>query len=294
MNSPKFLILGATGLLGSRILNDIPNSFGTYNKTNLSIQDNLLFFDGENKDDLLTIISLTQPDFVINCIGLANVDQCETQPEKCWNINTKFANSVALICKNRKIKFIHISTDHFYFNLGKMLHEYDNPSYTNYYGYSKLYAEKFVLISNPEAIIVRTNFFHFNLINPKTFIDNLIIKITNGESVSSFKNVLFTPISTTILIESILKLIEVNYSGIIHVSANEPISKYDFHNLVLDNFGLDHKNHFPIEIDEAKLKANRPKNMSLSNKNYVKILGRQMPSINNMIKIEMNHISDRK
>ena len=283
----KTLILGASGSLGSRLLSSFENSYGTYYSSSPSSKLNLYRLDALDTKRLSALIRDVCPDIVINCIALTNVDSCEDNPEKSWMINCELPGEVAKICRSRGIKFVQISTDHYVNDKKTRISETDTVSSTNQYSFTKLSAEKLVLSQNPNAMILRTNFFHFNLSNPQTFLDNLIINCKNNIITQSFSDVWFSPVSTRTLVLYLKKLLEINFSGLINVSSNEIITKYEFHKQVLNCFDVSNNSHKPISINKVSLKALRPRNMSLDNSNLIKATKITMPSICDMIKEEI-------
>jgi len=289
----KILILGATGLLGSRMFEGFKYSAGTYLKSANRPEENLYHLDGIDENSLIEIVNKVCPDVIINCIGLANLDECEKFPEKCWLINTKIPVLVSRLCQEKQIKFIQISTDNFFNNEKLPLQENDEINFVNQYGFAKYYSERLILKINPNSLILRVNFFHFNLTEPKTFIDKLIKKIRNKESEYSFSDVIFTPVSTQTLISYLKILIEFDSSGIFQVASSKAISKYEFHNLVLEALNLDTVYHIASQIDKAKLNAPRPKQMSLDNSKLLNLTKVAMPSISDMITHEIDYFLTR-
>jgi dTDP-4-dehydrorhamnose reductase len=283
----KILVLGASGSLGSRIHQSISNSHGTFFSYSPVNKSNLYYLDVLNLNKFSELLEEIQPDVVINCIGFTNVDDCEKFPEKCWIINCKSPVDIAEICKVNDIKFVHISTDH-YLNISNIkLLETDPIGLVNQYSYSKFYAEKMIVKVNQNAIVIRTNFFHFNFENPTSFLDKLIINSRNKVITQSYNDVWFTPISTKTLILYLNKLLELNFSGLINISSNEVISKYDFHQTVLDCLNTSKDLHRSFSVDDIKLRALRPKYMALDNRRLVEITRINTPSIYDMIREEI-------
>lgn len=283
----KILILGASGLLGSRLLHSIDNSYGTYFSSLPSDESNFYHLDALNINELDIILKEVRPDVVINCIGLTNVDECEKFREKSWMLNCSLPVDISKICKLKNIKFVHISTDHYNNLAGTKLTEIDNVSLPNYYSFTKFSAEKMIQEVNPDAIIIRTNFFHFDFACPKTFLDELIINNSKKIGTTSFYDILFSPVSTSILILYLQKLLELNFCGLISIASEEVLSKYDFHQMVLGCLGLDRSLHTPVSINEIKLYATRPKYMALSNHKLLEITQIPMPRIYDMIMEEI-------
>ena len=157
----------------------------------------------------------------------------------------------------------------------------------NQYSYAKFYAEKMIMSINQNAIVIRTNFFHFDLENPTSFLDKLIINSRNKVLTQSYSDVWFTPISTKTLILYLNRLLELNFSGLINISSNEVMSKYDFHQTVLDCLKVSKDLHRPFSIDDVKLRALRPRYMALDNKKLEETTRIKIPSIYDMIAEEI-------
>ncbi|MCX6197291.1 MAG: sugar nucleotide-binding protein [Flavobacteriia bacterium] len=283
----KILVLGASGSLGSRIHRSISNSYGTFFSYTPVNKSNMFYLDASNLNHFSKLLNEIQPDAVINCIGFTNVDDCEEFPEKSWIINCKLPADIAEICKLNDVKFVHISTDHYLNKSNDKLLETGAVGLVNQYSFAKFYAEKMIMTINQNAIVIRTNFFHFDLENPTSFLDKLIISSINKVMTQSYNDVWFTPISTRTLILYLNKLLELNFSGLINISSNEVMSKYDFHQNVLDCLKVSKDLHRPFSIDDVKLRALRPKYMALDNKKLEETTGIKTPTIYDMIAEEI-------
>ena len=63
-------------------------------------------------------IKIIIPDIMVNTIAITNIDQCEKNQVFSEYVNCHIALMLSTICKKNNIKFVHISTDHF-FSLNK-------------------------------------------------------------------------------------------------------------------------------------------------------------------------------
>lgn len=285
------MILGASGYLGSRFLSEIGNSFGTYFQKNIDTNLKLFYLNGFKENDLEILLNKVKPDVVLNCIGFPEVDLCEILPEKSYLINTWLPYKFAAICKELSIKYVHFSTDHYESVSGKKLRELEQFKIINQYGAAKNLAERMILKANNESLIVRANFFHFGSNTSRNFLENLIVKITSQKLGESFHDVYFTPIATTYLIRYVQMLIEMNYVGLIHISSNEVVSKYDFHEMVLQKLELDTKFHKSVSVEKIQLAARRPKFMALDNSLMNQICRIKVPTLYDMISEEITKYS---
>jgi len=285
----RILILGATGHLGSRLFKLFQQDgqiFGTYN-LHKSSDENLMHWDGSNINELENLIENLNPIFVINCIGFAQVDLSEMFPEKAFMLNSILPYEIGRICYKSKVKLVHISTDHFNGHNTMALSEDDPVASPNIYSVSKLLGEKYVLNEDPSSIVVRANFFHFTKNSNNSFLDICINSVLLKESIIGFRDIFFSPVSTLFLKQCILKLIDINYSGLVNISSNEVISKYDFLKEIFIMLELEATTINSGSIFESNLLANRPLNMALSNKKYKELTKEIIPSLKEMIKSEL-------
>jgi dTDP-4-dehydrorhamnose reductase len=283
----KILVLGSNGLLGSRFGDYLDEFDGTFFHTRPSGGGQYHYFDISQVNEFKKLIELVQPEVVINCTGYTNVEKCEKFPEKSWRINCSSVVEIAEICRISSIKFIHISTDHFIQFNSKKMSEVDTIFPSNQYSFAKLNAESMINGVNPYSLIIRTNFFEININKPRTFLDQMVINIKSGGKVSSFKDVEFSPISINQLIISILELVKIDYCGIVNIGSINSISKFDFHNLVLNALNIYTNLHNAVSIDDLLHLAKRPKNMALDVTKFGQLTGHKIPEICDMINEEI-------
>jgi dTDP-4-dehydrorhamnose reductase len=283
----KYLVLGASGLLGTKLLSFFPQSHGTFFENRTRSSKDVSFLDVADINTFRLLLERVRPDVVINCTGITKVDLCEQFPEKCWKLNSWQPLQIAQVCSARAIKYVHISTDHFLNVHDIKLKESDKALPINQYGFSKLSAESFILAANRHSLVIRSNFFHFNLYSPKTFLDNLIDGVKKRKVFHSFSDVFFTPISTYQLATYIEKLVDINVAGVVNIASSEILSKFDFHNAVLKEINAPLEFHLPALLDSVELQAQRPRFMALDNSLLERSLGVKVPSIYDMIKTEL-------
>jgi len=286
----KYLILGASGLLGSKLIAYTPQSHGTYFENMTNTGTNMSFLDMNNSKSFGFLLEKIKPDVVINCTGMTDVDLSERLPEKCWKLNCWLPMTIAQECNAKSIKYVHISSDHFLNLSGAKLKERDVCMPINQYGFSKLNAEKLIYSENKHSLIIRANFFHFNLYSPKTFLDQLLYSVKQGKIAYSFSDVFFTPISTFQMAMYIQDLVEKDFVGVINISSSEVLSKFDFHSAILKELYPRSDFHLPALLESIGLKAARPRYMALDNNLLQETLGVKVPSIYDMIQTELDLI----
>ena len=120
-------------------------------------------------------------------------------------------------------------------------------------------------------LIVRTNFFGWGTKYRKSFSDIIIQKLKKKRTIGLFDDVYFNPVSIVFLCKIIKNLILENKKGIINVSSNLSISKYQFGLIIAKIFNYNTKFIKPIKLTDKKI-TKRSNFMSLSNRKLIKTL----------------------
>ena len=215
---------------------------------------------------------------------------CEINQEKAFLTNVEFLNEIKKAIDPEKTKLIHISTDQIFDGNSKFYKETDLTSPINYYGKSKLLAEK-ICKEIKNSVIIRTNFIGWSQNKKKiTFLNWLFSTLATDGHVKMFNDVYFSPIEVSKFSETILNLMASPFSGLINISGKDRVSKYEFGKLIANEFGYDSKSIIPISVSDLKLNARRQKDLSLSNFKFEKLFNTTAPGINDLLRsIKINY-----
>jgi len=121
----------------------------------------------------INFIDRIKPSIVINAVAKTNVDLCENEKIETDIINTRTPIKIAKKCKVYNIPFIHLSTDYVFD--GKKTTPYREDDFANpinYYGLTKLNAERGILKLDFNSIILRTSWVFSK--SKKNFISKII------------------------------------------------------------------------------------------------------------------------
>lgn len=112
----KILILGSSGILGNYLYNYLKKDYKIIHNGLKKRKFNLLKFDILKK-----FLIKTNPDIIINCVAVTNIDDCQINKKKAYNINYSIIKNIFYIIKRNNLnsKIIQISTDQFYDNKKK-------------------------------------------------------------------------------------------------------------------------------------------------------------------------------
>ncbi|MCZ4282354.1 SDR family oxidoreductase [Kiloniella laminariae] len=280
----KWLITGASGLLGSALCAELNNkhsvAIGLINHHKIKIDKALIKkCDITDKNAISHVLESAAPTIIIHCAALTNIDQCETNLNLATELHVTAPTLMAKWAYNNSCKMVYISTDHLWDGTQKYVPETLQPVPLNNYAETKSNGEQQVLAANPKALIARTNFYGKGLEWRPSFSDWIISSLQKREDLNGYTDIHFTPLHRKQLINLLLDLISLDARGIYNVVSSERISKYDFIKKVATKFGLPEEKVKGIKSCETKSQTPRPKDMSLSSQKISTFLGRKMPSI---------------
>jgi len=270
-NITRIFIVGIKGYLG-RSLNEKLKKNKKFKVVNSEQKKRI---DFSNLSISKKILSQSNPDLIINCAAKTNIDFCEKNKKISYNSNAKIVKNLSLFCLKKKIKLIHISTDHFY-NRNKRLNTESSNSILNYYAYSKLKGENYAKKCN--SLILRTNFFGYDK-KKNSLINWILISSKKNKNIKLFENIYFSPLYIETLIKIIIKLFSSKKKGIYNIGSNNEISKSNFLLLVAKKFKLK-LNYKLVKYSEYKIsKIKRPTNMGMNINKFQKNFKLKLPSI---------------
>src|SRR5207237_5456143 len=101
----KIVIVGSGGRLGAALLREYRDEFDLVGFNHAEL-------DLATPDEIRRQIDKLDFDMLINAAAFTNVDLCETQREQAFAINAEAPKVLAEICRGKKAKLIHFSTDY--------------------------------------------------------------------------------------------------------------------------------------------------------------------------------------
>lgn len=283
------MLLIGQGFLGTAVRQIAKTKYsvtGTYFSNTVP---NCIKLDVTNFDQIEQSIKKINPDFIINLASQNNVDFLEKHPNSAFDVNRNGASNIAKIAETEKIKLFHISTDSVFDGIHGNYTETDLPNPINVYAKSKYEGELSVLKNCKNSVIVRTNFYGLNS-NNKYFFNWILNQIRTNSPMIGFEDVIFSPLSVENLSFMLLELLEKNFSGIIHLSSSQRLSKYSFIQKVLYSLNFSSNLVYPRKISSMNLTAQRPRNTSLSNKLATSILKTSVIEINEWLQENKSNI----
>ena len=227
----KLFVLGGSGLIGNELVKRASLSHkvtATYNNRNLILPNvsTIKFCFPDDFENLKNLLIKEKPDVVINLIAHTNLDFCELNKKNAYELNVILTEKISNICNKIDSKFIHISSDYVFDGKNGNYKEDDETNPVNYYGYTKKMSE-IMALKNSNTIVLRTSLI-YDLKLESNFIKFVFEKLSGGEKIMVFDDILTTPTLLDELIESTLKIAANNNYGIFHISGETCISRFEF------------------------------------------------------------------
>ena len=294
---PRAFITGGSGLLGLNIILQKSSNFDFYvlehdraiNLPNI----NIVKADLADMSSINAMLKLYKPQVVFHSAGMTNVDRCDAYPDMANFINATLASNLAKASYDLGIKFVHISTDQLFDGKTSYVTEPTPTSPLNAYGYSKALAEEKVAKNNPEALIIRCNFFGWGPSYKASFSDFIFNNLNLNKKIRLADDIFYTPSVMQNLINSINKLIVKDANGIFHVVGSERLSKYEFGIKMANCFNLDINLIERVSWDSLGAQARRPYEMSLSDNKIVEFLGAGLGNADENIQVSKNELDSQ-
>ncbi len=224
------------------------------------------------------------PDLIIHCAALTNMDLCEAHPDLAFRSNVLFTKNICELFPDSK--FVYISTDNVYYGGNYIYNEEDITVSKNNYGSTKLAGEDVVKKTCNDYLIFRTNIYGWdNRTMTNSFLERIYRNFANGSENRLFYDVFYCPISINLLFDVLIECLRNDLSGTYNV-VGPSLSKLEFGKLIADVFGFDRIRITPISIEKLSLKAQRPKILNISNRKifnfYPRVDMSTLDQLNNM------------
>lgn len=226
MSKKKILLFGATGMAGHLVYLFLKET-GSYEMKSVVYRNKLsaddVIMDVSNKDEVIHIISIEKPDYIINCIGIL-IKGANDYPDNAIYLNAYFPHLLARIADEVGIKLIHISTDCVFSGKKGGYSETDLRDADDVYGRSKALGE----IDTVNHLTLRTS-----IIGPeiKKAGEGLFHWfMTQSGEIKGFTEAYWSGVTTLELAKAIDKAIANQLKGLLHITNGEKISKFSLVN----------------------------------------------------------------
>jgi dTDP-4-dehydrorhamnose reductase len=173
-------------------------------------------------------------DVLVNAAAFTNVDLCEKERDQAFRINADAPRILAEICRDKKAKLIHFSTDYVFDGENHQPYtEKDPANPISVYGETKRAGEQFVLQTADRHLVVRVSWV-FGPDRP-SFIDGMIKRAHENQEVDAIADKFSTPTYTRDIAEMLPQFFDVDVEGgILHFANAGECSWQEYAQWALD------------------------------------------------------------
>tara|TARA_B110000908_G_scaffold37384_1_gene44873 strand:+ start:29297 stop:30199 length:903 start_codon:yes stop_codon:yes gene_type:complete len=296
--SKKILITGSNGLLGQKLVSLLKNDhqlLATSTGQNIINDKSNYSYSSLDITDAKSVELLFhsfKPNVVINTAAMTNVDGCEDEKNKCFDINVKAVQTLADLCQDSNAHLIHISTDFIFDGQDGPYKEDDLANPLSYYGKSKYESELVLDESKANWTILRTIILYGTADNLKR--NNIVLwgrkALKDGQSLNIIDDQFRSPTLAEDLAQACRLALEKNAFGIFNVSGKDIMSIFEMVERMADFYKCDKSNINKISSDTLNQKAKRPPKTGFVLDKAIKELGYQPHSFEQGLQILENQL----
>jgi dTDP-4-dehydrorhamnose reductase len=199
------------------------------------------------------------PDVLINCAAFHNVDVCERESARAWEVNVEAVRALA----GQGVPLVHISTNYVFD--GRRVEPYgeeDLPAPRSMYAITKLAGEHAALAYADYALVVRTAGLyglHGSASKGGNFVQRMLARARGGEALRVVADQRVQPTFTADLAAALIEAIEAGVRGVLHLTASGACTWHEFTRAIMANAGVEVEIE-PTETVHVAGGADRPIN----------------------------------
>jgi dTDP-4-dehydrorhamnose reductase len=210
----RAVVIGSSGQLGS----DLMRAWPVGETTGLTHAE----IDVTNREQVFDVLARTAPDVVVNTAAFHNVDVCESEPERAFQVNAAGAMNVADACHELGAALMFISTDYvFAGDRGRPYVESDPTTPISVYGTSKAAGEQLVRSRLAKHYVVRTSGL-YGVAGASGKGGNFVMRMLelgrDGKDLRVVDDQVLSPTFTQDLAEQLLRLASTEQYGTYHIT----------------------------------------------------------------------------
>jgi dTDP-4-dehydrorhamnose reductase len=226
MDSPRYVLIGAAGQLGSDLVRAFDGAGTLIPLTHAEID----ILDAPKAE---TTLRALRPTHVINTAAWNLVDRAEDEPRAAFALNGDAVGALAAACERMRAALVHFSTDYVFDGAKRAPYvEDDAPNPLSAYGESKLAGERLARERCARAVVVRVAaLFGIARSSGKggtNFVETMLRAAAAGRPLRVVADQVTAPSYTLHVARSVWRLLPGAPAGIYHVTASGTTTWYEF------------------------------------------------------------------
>jgi dTDP-4-dehydrorhamnose reductase len=263
------LVTGASGFLGAHLMRLAAErgreAVGIVHTHAMPAPGRAVSLDLADSKALMALVRDLKPRAVIHAGALTAPDYCEAHPAEADAVNVTATGALAMAAFAADAHFTFVSTDLVFNGRRGMYTEEDAPEPTHHYALTKAQAEHYTRTASPDFAVARPSFIYGEPLaeHHASFSHMLVRNLRAGTPTRVFTDQYRSPIPVETLAAALLEISDRGLSGVWHLGGPERVSRSQFARLLAEVAGLDPSPLEDIGMDELRLPAPRPRDVSL-------------------------------
>ena len=257
--SKKVLILGAGGQLGQALSEEFRASHESVEAVHRSPRPGQLTVELTDLAGTLGLLDRVRPDWILIAAAFCNVDLCETERERCRQINGLAPGAVAKWAQGKGATVVYYSTDHIFDGMAPAYSEEELTNPLSVYAHAKVEGERGVREFLPDQhLILRTSGLYGPETARKNFVIRLVDQLRAGKRMRVPSDQWGSPTYNQDLARVTRFLLEKELRETYHATGPEFLPRIELARKVCSAFGLNERLLEPVETAELRQPARRP------------------------------------
>lgn len=259
------LVTGSSGQLGSVLSGILAERYPSM------VAASRMELDITDKDRLVLEIERLEPNVIINCAGITDVDGCERNPHLANLVNREGATNIARAARAVGARLFHVSTDFVFDGAGTVPYREEEPAAPiSVYGKSKWEGEQAIIREHPNHLILRTSWVYGG--TRAGFVRAILEKAKKKLPLQVVTDQVGGPTYRFDLANAICRLLSLPYRGILHFANSGQCSRFEFAKAILAAAGIPNSVE-PITTVLRPGQAPRPKFSVLDTSHFQELTG---------------------
>ncbi len=293
MSRPRALVVGATGLLGRKVLGAFDKTWAVASATRAGLSvagESAYILDLTQRGAVKAALQDAKPDLVVNAAAMTNVDACETDRRGAWAVNVWGVETLAEAALAVGARLIHVSTDYVFDGDAGPYPEEAAPRPLNWYGATKAGGERAVL-ANSQHMVVRTIVLYGHAPGARpNFVSWLWRELREGRRVRAATDQWGNPTLADDLAAALRGLTEAGASGLVHYGGSSFLTRYEMALAVADALGAPAELIAPVTTCKLGQRALRPLRSGLVTERAGVALGRVPVDFTDGLRTALAHL----
>jgi dTDP-4-dehydrorhamnose reductase len=204
-----------------------------------------------------------EPTAVYNCAAFHNVEVCEREQARAYEVNAVAVAELARLCAERAAKLVHLSTNYVFDGSAEAPYTEDAlPRPRSGYAISKLAGEYAALAYAPRALVVRTAGLyglHGSASKGGNFVTRMLARAEEQGALAVVADQRLTPTFTADLAAALVEAVDRDATGTLHLTSGGDTSWHGFTEAIVELGGVDVAVE-PVVTTTAPGAAQRPLN----------------------------------